>query len=535
MILQNYTSLYEKDATERYYQRIGKKVPAKLQDKSAFEKLMKYKFNSKAFFSFRDIYRIGINPNSKWTTPNGIYTYPLKAVSTIKKDRYDLSSDKIKVPFVGDKPIIYVVESVGRGIKDLNLYTEANLTDDVEKLKKAMRMKVNQRYVKDFLITLKSPTIMGQIAIDASIIPSALQNCKTIIEYIDILSSFSSIGARVNTFGGRLWYITYYLAKGIMGLKFSNVWNSIFRKFLKYNFVVDLGQSIIHPNESYQAVFFNTKSFKVLDVIENKYPTESVGEREVVRQGRIEWDNNFRKATLKEVLEIVKKRKADGWRLPTPYELGLAYDSNLKGFIKSIDVFYLSNDESSSDYILKSFFNGASEYLHKKDSTIFSREVYYRLVKDFKADKDSKSYTKLLNKWITHKNIPEEINIKKDPQTGSLSLLANQLTNVSLYDFNNSNPVIYLYQLYSILKYFPGYSLPTVTEIKKAYEKLDIFGYYDNYWCVKSPKITLNNLTIKDLYIFNGETSNAQSLITTDKFLSYEVSKNNIALVKRGR
>jgi hypothetical protein len=528
MILQNYISLYEKDATERYYQRIGKKVPAKLQDKSALEKLMKYKSNSKVFFSFRDIYRIGINPNSKWTTPNGIYTYPLKTVSTIKKDRYDFSSDKIIVPFAGDKPIIYVIESVGRGIKDLNLYTESNLTDDFEKLKKAMTMKVNQRYVKEFLITLGSSIIMKQIAMEASIIPSAIQNCKTITEYIDILYSFSSIGARVNTFGGRLWYITYYLAKGILGSRFSNIWNSIFRKLLKYNFVVDLGQSIIHPNEPYQAVFFNTKSFKVLDVIENKYPTEAVDENEYIRQDNIVWDYEFSKMTYSEALKRIESKRGN-WRLPTMEELYKARIESVKGFVKTRKMkndynYYFSNKvkriDNFEDYV---YIYDLIDDVESRIPVTSNEKHYVRLVRDVKVRQIKKPINdpKISKAWISDKT-------KKSSEMSNVQLIYKTVQGSNIQGVADLNKEL----IKKITEAYPNYRLPSLNNFRIAYEHIentnsdlkDIFGN-DSYWCVISRYINVEDIKPIEVYIFNFLNGDYNTALLGDVA--------NIALIKK--
>lgn len=225
-----YKRLFE-SVIEDYYKLKFGVSPNRL---TPYEQLEKYKDNSNIYISFRSINKIGINPKSKYDTPNGIYTYPLKEIWS----EFNHTEKQINVPFAGDASYIYVIEAEGKGL-NLQKYFEENLIKDLKILEQIYKPYIQ----KDNIFTW------------------------------NIIINNYKLESRVKDSSGYIWNITRNLSQegtGIYKGKNANKWNFILNKDLGYNYVVDKGDGIIHPNEPIQAVFFNTKSFTVKDIIVNK-------------------------------------------------------------------------------------------------------------------------------------------------------------------------------------------------------------------------------------------------------------------------
>jgi hypothetical protein len=182
----------------------------------------KYEQDPNVYFSYRDINKIGINPKSKWDTPNGIYAYNVEDMGG-KKPEYTSEANNGYVYFIRAKP---------NAIKlDLQQYSNNDLINDLQKLRD-----------------------LGLYS----------------LEMHDIES-----GALVKNAGGYIWYATKEYSHN------ANNWNSLLRK-LGYDYVVDHYKGIIHINEPAQAVFLISTSYTVIDVaLFNKTPSNIVGNNKV--------------------------------------------------------------------------------------------------------------------------------------------------------------------------------------------------------------------------------------------------------------
>jgi hypothetical protein len=195
--------------------------------------------------------KIGINPKSRYDTPNGIYTYPLYRMwSDIRKE--------VQIPFAGDRPFVYFIKPIGNHIEDIN---NMNISQAKE---------YTDRLVRYFVELLNDKTV------DSHFLK------QNIVEV-------ASLTARVKNTGGEFWAIVrafaglYEYSKKskypVEKTKFAmreyrlqyspNVFNLLFSKVCGIDSICDLGGGIIHRNEPVQCVFFNTRAFKVLDVHEN--------------------------------------------------------------------------------------------------------------------------------------------------------------------------------------------------------------------------------------------------------------------------
>lgn len=191
---------------------------------SAYEELEKYKDNPNIFISFRSIDRVGINPKSSFDTPNGVYAYPLREMW----DQFDHTKKKIIVPFAGHNPYIYVLETKGNGIDNINDYTREELINDAKKLAKVYGTKTINKLLKD-----------------------------------------SKDESLFDSYGGRLWYLTMKLNE-IHNNGSTVKWSAIFSKILGYNYIAERTiVGVIHRHEPIQAVFFNKAGYDVVDKIIN--------------------------------------------------------------------------------------------------------------------------------------------------------------------------------------------------------------------------------------------------------------------------
>lgn len=177
----------------------------------------------KYYITFVAVDKVGINPQTPYETPMGVYTYPLKYVL-----------EEEHVPFRGDNS--------SNKIKILKRVSEDGLTinatdKELEACEKLMIEKYN-------------------------------------ISERDIAFDKDTKGQRNNNFG-KIWNITRKCAdrinrqnnrgKALVPNSIS-LWTKLFLE-LGYDYAEDDGKGIIHPSESTQAVFFTPKSYKVVDEV----------------------------------------------------------------------------------------------------------------------------------------------------------------------------------------------------------------------------------------------------------------------------
>ncbi|OUW11046.1 MAG: hypothetical protein CBD26_03920 [Candidatus Pelagibacter sp. TMED166] len=200
------------------------------------------------YMTFTQINKVGINPGSKYQTPNGIYSYPLT------KQIYKLLAAG-KLPFAQEQPYVSILEPEDRGSLAHNDMGEQEYQEAV----------VNM-YDGDASRVIKLNDIPDKLGKDIKLIRSFRQGR---MEYDDIASmSFSykelTAEAKFKTPFGKLWNIT----RGFSGGN-PNVWSAIWRA-LGYDGAVDLGTGTIHEAEPAQAVFFTRDAIQIKDTFVNK-------------------------------------------------------------------------------------------------------------------------------------------------------------------------------------------------------------------------------------------------------------------------
>lgn len=181
----------------------------------------KYSKNYEGLFvSFVQEDKIGINPKSKYNTPNGIYTYPMKFLL-----------DDNKVPFRGaSKPKkIKILKAVSGNVLDHNISEEEY---------KSSLKKLNSRI--------------------SDVISKYTDNKKEVINTPEKFIEITEKSASDNSLFGKLWNLTRVLSKN------PNDWSKILIN-LGFDWVNDKERGIIHENEPTQAVFLNPNSYKLID------------------------------------------------------------------------------------------------------------------------------------------------------------------------------------------------------------------------------------------------------------------------------
>jgi hypothetical protein len=202
------------------------------------------------FVSFTDLPKLGINPGSRYATPIGIYAYPAEYV-IYKTTQYPYiggSSDMsmTALPFAGGKPWANIFRArSGANIINLGKFTEAQYNEYCDKLK---------------ALLTKFPIEYRNQPLDSD----------TATKYIDTLMDAANKSARVNTPGGKFWYVTLRLSEVMNTNRTTIAWTDIFRR-LGIDGFVDPDREIIHPSEPTQAVFFSGRAVELLDTVANKY------------------------------------------------------------------------------------------------------------------------------------------------------------------------------------------------------------------------------------------------------------------------
>ncbi len=277
-----------------------------IEEKRRYEKprplevLSQYKDQEDVFISFTSSFntklgsyksasnrgvKLGINPQSSFGTPLGIYTYPVKAMW---KD-----IENYTIPYQKDAPNIFVLkpknnESVAYASK----YTEQDLSKDIEGL---------SYIVSDFLKVHghklsyndgggegKSRKEFETYTADDFQNPDILQK----VTESDLRYMYKRVGEEYMRFPlQKFWSLTREIASRyklfLPGVRVPVLWSSIMFKF--YDGIVDdLGKGFIHSNEPMQAVFFNSSVIQALDLIrraETRYPGNDWKPRKEIDEG----------------------------------------------------------------------------------------------------------------------------------------------------------------------------------------------------------------------------------------------------------
>jgi hypothetical protein len=213
--------------------------------------------------TFTKIDKIGLNPQSKWKTPLGIYLYPLDYV--IEK--------KMNVPFAANEPHINVCEFT-RPQKILHMNPDVSKQDGMELLNVFPKEQVDQasknidKSVDMFSKAQKlfdhKKTKLNNLQYDQekeNDLYKKYIDAKTLYDFTK--DELQGLAPHIGSNYSKLWLVTRILANNK-----PTQWNINLRKCGIDGFV-DHGTGTIHPSEPTQCVVFATNNLKLLHSIDN--------------------------------------------------------------------------------------------------------------------------------------------------------------------------------------------------------------------------------------------------------------------------
>ena len=240
-----------------------------------YKKYYDVKDSSEYFISFTDIDKLGINPKSKYNTPLGIYTYPIKEFFTYYVDFNLYGPESIKgvmknkigafAPFAGNTPFVWVLKvkrNAGHfidNISDMSTRDYENYKNEIIDMFYDLIITdtgVYNNFVWDFLNN------EGYYTVEQVRNVAETKTMKTQV-IPDILGQWALDADNKNP-GGMFWNVTRNFAN-----QKPVKWNALFRKLGIIGIADRSGAGIIHPSEKMQTVFFSIKSFDIVDKIQN--------------------------------------------------------------------------------------------------------------------------------------------------------------------------------------------------------------------------------------------------------------------------
>ena len=231
-----------------------------------------------AFFTLTQIEKVGINPQSQYGTPLGLYSYPVTDAMVdqlmgvyIPEDEYDpinvkkkatgiskkimsLTEGYMELPFVATAPYITFFKVKPVGV----FYTSIGIdTGQLESMIQTLREYTESFDFKSFnniLRTIRS-TYSGKSSVD---------NLKTVWELTHSLSD-----ALANKSGDSP-------IKKAVSSGDSVIWRRLMLEAGINAVVDDAGLGLIHPNEKTQAVVFKMPIVEIVQQFDNKSPSASL-------------------------------------------------------------------------------------------------------------------------------------------------------------------------------------------------------------------------------------------------------------------
>mgnify|MGYP003979486677 CR=1 FL=1 len=201
------------------------------------------------YITYTSLNKVGINPGSKYNTPNGIYTYPLTKSIFQLIEIGDL-------PYAQDKEYISVIMPKEE-THMLTRSTPINMTTFLKKIYSREALDAGLIHNEEIIREIKDHYLQ-ELDIDENLI------------------SFQKIKAdsRHQSNFGILWNLTRIAA----GEK-PNTWSALMR-WIGFDGAYDNGDGIIHPMEPTQGVFFSKSALTVVETFPNKYTPEIIRTRE---------------------------------------------------------------------------------------------------------------------------------------------------------------------------------------------------------------------------------------------------------------
>lgn len=216
------------------------------------------------FITFTQINKVGINPQTEYNTPVGIYAYALdrRVINQIESGT---------VPFASNANFISILKK-REGANILNNSTSVGLKGWTKLFSPETVDKFSLQGTDFEEDVLRIEEKAKEFPDDKYARWTALWNHRQSKIYFD-----AEKRRKRKTDFAHLWLATY-MASGNNPAK----WNGILR-YLGYDGAYDYNSGIIHRNEKSQAVFFSKSAIEVVETMPNKYK-----KRDVLRKKREE-------------------------------------------------------------------------------------------------------------------------------------------------------------------------------------------------------------------------------------------------------
>jgi hypothetical protein len=198
---------------------------------STVDSLLKYANNPKTAVSFSPIQKIGINPQSDWDTPNGVYAYQINQYKSALQGKDNIEG---VFPFGSERPYVFVLDSRASNPLDF----DKNIPDaDFDK----------------YIQFIKNHFKVDDEAIGTFLTPR--------------------MKSRFPTNSQQLYYIVRRLllneGGGTVTTGMTNKFNKILRTF-GFDAVVDNGHGVLHSGmEPIQVVYLTPSAYAIKDVFQN--------------------------------------------------------------------------------------------------------------------------------------------------------------------------------------------------------------------------------------------------------------------------
>ncbi len=203
------------------------------------------------YITFHEVNKVGINPQTPYSTPVGIYTYPLtqELINQITRG---------KVPFASDARYISILKPAP-GANIMSITNDPGLKEFVKLFSRETVEKFNLAggaLEKDVEAIDRAVEEMQQ----AGDLPS-FPRWRAI--FAGAAELYNKKAKRKNNFA-KLWMCTWLASE-----KNPSTWNGILR-YLGYDGAYDSNGGVIHRNEKQQAVFFSKPAISVVTTMPNK-------------------------------------------------------------------------------------------------------------------------------------------------------------------------------------------------------------------------------------------------------------------------
>lgn len=238
------------------------------------------------FISFTKIDKLGINPQSEYNTPLGIYCYPAEHVleefsGRQSGDYSDEDIDPSVLPFAGTEPYATFFSVKNSSLRNIVVLDTSESGDLLYHYSQVLARVVEDKFPKIYSKPIRNTIKRQEYMSDEDYAQEVEQAESTIPDNFrydveDIVSDaveHSYHEAKVMTDSGRFWYMFYITAQKIAARTYERapvIWTKLMLACGIHG-VVDPGAGVIHENESTQAVFFSTSVLDIWERVYNKY------------------------------------------------------------------------------------------------------------------------------------------------------------------------------------------------------------------------------------------------------------------------